>query len=81
MKTVTQLVENQIVKLTGDNERLVREIPFLAQRLEDLKTLLKQNLDEIQNLREFLSLEKKLTTSIDTVDETVRSYPSGIIVG
>src|SRR5579863_9240614 len=69
MTFVEQLVTNRIVKLKGDNEVLVRQIPFLAQRLDDYKATLKANLVEIADLQTFLSA----TTAAQSVSTATES--------
>jgi hypothetical protein len=54
-KHVEVLVRNQVAKLLADNEFLVRQIQVKAQRLDDLKVLLRENLAELESLRVTLS--------------------------
>lgn len=71
---VVTLTEGRVQKLMGDNERLVREIPFLAQRLDDLKEVLRANLEEINALRAFLSANSEgVISSGSSSDRTTLS--------
>jgi hypothetical protein len=51
---VKKAVEEKIAKLRSDNEVLVRQIPFLVQRAEDMKGLLFENMNEMLELHNFL---------------------------
>lgn len=50
-----KLIENQIAKLRADNDYLARQIPFLAQRLEDMKKTLADNIKEVVELQDTLA--------------------------
>lgn len=61
---VKTVIQNRVAKLMADNEVLVRQIPFLVQRAEDMKAVLKENVAELQWLRAELSAASSSATSV-----------------
>jgi uncharacterized coiled-coil protein SlyX len=54
--TVNKLLNDQLVKLKADNEYLSRQIPFLAQRLEDMKKTMQSNTEAIVDIESALGI-------------------------
>lgn len=66
-QVVKAMVVNRVAKLRGDNEFLTKHIQFLAQRLEDARKTLRENIQEVIELTEFL---QEAETPIEAEVET-----------